>query len=512
MRTSVSFLVLFFAASISTAQDQARGVVFHDLNENGQRDSDEPGIGGVLVSNQREVVKTDEDGAWQLPAREDCVFFVNKPSGWMTPVTETMLPRFFYIHKPNGSPESKYPGVAPTGPLPDSIDFPLYKQDEPDKFQAIFFGDPQSRDQKELDYMARDVIEELLGSKAKFGVTLGDILFDNLALYDNHNALVALIGLPWYNVIGNHDLNFDAPNDALSDETFERVFGPAYYSYSYGPVNFIVLDNVNWRGEGNSYDGNLGEDQIAFLKNLVPQLPEDKLLVLMMHIPLTGTQDREQLFRLIEDRPYSMSLSGHTHWQEHQFLGAESGWKGEKPHHHVICVTVSGSWWGGEPDETGVPHTMMRDGAPNGYLLVTFDGTQAVVDFKAARRPADYQIRVHAPEVVKAAEAESATVWANVFGGSEKSTTKFRIGEDGDWIEMKRSVEPDPVFVALKEFEKASPEKLRGRPLGGTTNSTHLWRANLPSGLKPGLHRIYVQSDDMYGRVFHANRTIRIEN
>ncbi len=499
------------AAQTPITPTTAKGVVFHDLNQNGQRDAGEPGIGGVLVSNQREVVKTGPDGNWQLAAREDCIFFVNKPSGWMTPVDERMLPRFYHIHKPKGSPPSEFAGVAPTGPLPASVDFPLTRQAEPGKFQAIFLADPQCRDQKELNYMAHDVIEELMGTQGRFGVTLGDILFDDLALYDNHNALVALVGVPWYNVIGNHDLNFDAPNDQLSDETFERVFGPSYYAYSYGPVNFIVLDNVNYRGAGNSYDGRLGESQLTFVRNLLPHLPEDEMLVLLIHIPLRSTKDREELFRLIEQRPYTLSLAGHTHWQEHQFLDANDGWRGTTRHQHVVAVTVSGSWWGGEPDETGVPHTMMRDGAPNGYLLVTFNGQQAIVDFKAARRPASYQIRVHAPEFVTAAEAASHTVWANVFNGSEKSKVRFRVGEDGEWREMTKTVEPDPVFLALKEAEKAIGEDNLGhRTLGKITDSGHLWKAKLPTGLKPGIHRIFVQSDDMYGRVFHATRVIRI--
>lgn len=506
-------LVWVFPLAVSAWAENstAVGVVFHDRNENGVRDSGEPGIPGVLVSNQLEVVRTGPDGSWELPAREDCIFFVNKPSGWMTPVDEKMLPRFYYVHKPKGSPRSKYSGVKPTGPLPESIDFPLYRQAEPGRFEAIFFADPQARNQKELDYMAHDVIEELMGTQARFGVTLGDILFDDLSLYDNHNALVALIGVPWYNVIGNHDLNFDAPNDKLSDETFERVYGPAYYAYSYGPVNFIVLDNVNWRGKGNGYDSSLGESQVTFLKNLLPHIPEDELLMVMMHIPIRGTQDREELFRLIENRPYTLSISGHTHWQAHQFIGKESGWRGEDPHHHIVNVTVSGSWWGGEPDQEGIPHTMMRDGAPNGYTVITFDGQQATVDFKAARRPADYQIRVHAPESVDSSKTDSTTIWANVFGGSQKSATRFRVGKKGEWIEMKRTVEPDPVFISLKKAEEKTGEKhLRGRKLGGAVNSEHLWKAKLPAGLEPGLHRIYVQSDDQYGRVFHANRVIRV--
>lgn len=512
-RHLLPLLLLFGFIGLPEARSQtAKGSVFHDFNDNGERDAGEPGISGVLVSNQIDVVKTDADGNWELPAREDCIFFVNKPSGWMTPVDSKMLPRFYYNHKPNGSPKTKYPGVEKSGPLPKSIDFPLTKQTEPGLFKAVFLADPQCRNQKELDYFAHDVIEELMGTDGRFGVTLGDILFDDLTLYDNHNALVALVGVPWYNVIGNHDLNFDAPNDKLSDETFERVFGPPYYAYSYGPVNFIVLDNVNWKGRKNGYDGNLGADQLAFLTNLVPHLPEDELLVLLMHIPLGSTKDREALFRLIENRPYTLSLAGHTHWQEHQFLDANDGWRGTNRHQHVIAVTASGSWWGGEPDETGIPHTMMRDGAPNGYLLVTFNGQQAMVDFKAARRPADYQIRVSSPEVVTVADAAKHEVFANVFNGSEKSTVRFRVGENGSWTEMTKTVEADPEFLRLKTNEEVvGPENLQGRPLGGVVKCSHLWKANLPGNLTPGIHRIFVQSNDMYGRVLHANRSIRVE-
>ena len=100
------------------AQDQAAGTVYHDQNRNGVRDEGEPGIPGVRVSNQVDIVTTDADGRWVLPASDDVTFFVIKPRDWMTPVNEVQLPRFFYTHKPSGSPEQKYPGVEPTGPLP----------------------------------------------------------------------------------------------------------------------------------------------------------------------------------------------------------------------------------------------------------------------------------------------------------------------------------------------------------------------------------------------------------
>ena len=41
------------------------------------------------------------------------------------------------------------------------------------------------------------------------------------------------IGLPWWNIGGNHDLNFEAPDRRYSRETFKRVFGPNYYAFFY---------------------------------------------------------------------------------------------------------------------------------------------------------------------------------------------------------------------------------------------------------------------------------------
>lgn len=498
-------LVLIVSVVAASAVDFAAGVVFHDQNGNGRRDAGEPGIADVKVSNQETLAVTDAEGRWRLPVTDDCILFVIKPSGWQTPLNEHRLPQFHYLHKPKGSPELRFLGVKPTGPLPKSVDFPLTPQKEPDTFKAIFFGDPQPRTQQQIDYIAHDVIEELVGTDAKFGVTLGDILFDDLSLFPSMNATVALVGIPWYNVIGNHDVNREAKSDHLSDETFERIYGPPYYSFDYGQVHFIVLDNVMWTS--GRYVGGLGAQQLEFVKNDLQHVPGKRLVVLMMHIPLTGTTDRQELYRLIEKRPYTLSLSGHTHTQEHHFIGESDGWRGAKPHHHIVNVTVSGSWWKGAKDELNIPHTMMRDGAPNGYSTITFDGRNATFDFKAARRPADYQMNIQAPEVIAASAAANTTIHVNVFSGSEKSTVHFRVS-DGKWMRMKKVRAKDPLYTTIRERDLRDFPKAPA--LNGPVDSTHLWRANLPADLKPGAQLIHVKTKDMYGREFTAQRVLRV--
>ncbi len=493
----------------------AVGIVFHDRNRNGIRDPGEEGLPDVRVSNQHEVVRTDAAGRWRLPVTDDTILFVIKPRGWMTPVDKhTHLPRFYYIHKPKGSPPLNCPGVEATGPLPSSIDFPLQPQNEPDRFQAILFGDPQPAEMKEVEFLAHDVVEELVGTRAALGITLGDIVNHcDPTLYDAVNRTIGLIGIPWYNVIGNHDSNSDMSDDGYSDETFERFYGPDYYSFDYGPVHFLVLDDITWTGRtsprGSSYKPALGQGQLDFVKNDLSLVPNDQLVVLLMHVPLSDVKDRRDLYRLIEKRPHTLSFSGHTHSQEHRFLTREDDWQGAEPHHHLIAGAAGGSKWAGAPDELGIPHATMSDGAPNGYFIVTFDGQDASIEFKAARRPADYQMNIHAPEEVSAARAGQTEVLVNVFAGSERSKVEMRVGTDGPWVPMTRTTREDPAMLRLADAQEkgqAGPIKKLQKP----TKTPHMWVSRLPSDLPAGVTLIQVRTTDMYGKTYQASRVIRI--
>lgn len=484
-----------------------RGIVFNDENRNQIRDDGEKGVGQVCVSNGIQVVETDEDGRYELPVSDDTIIFIIKPQDWKTPVGENNLPRFYYIHKPAGSPELKYPGVEPTGPLPDSVDFPLYYEKEPTQYRAVIFGDPQARDQQELAYMAHDVIEELVGVDAQLGITLGDVVFNDLSLADSHNEIVSRIGIPWYNVMGNHDTNQDTIGDRYSDETFERTYGPSYYAFNYGDVHFIVLDNIQW-GDGE-YKGGFGDVQFEFMRNELAYVPPDKLIILLMHIPLAGMADRQELLSIIDDRKHTMSLSAHWHQQVHFFFDPATGWNGEGEHHHMICGTVCGPWWSGAPDEYGIPHATMVDGTPNGYFFITFDGNEYSIEYKAARAPASFQMNIYAPDEISAADAGDTDVIVNVFAGSDKSTVEMKLGEDGEWVPMRRMLMLDPYIRKIKEAEESdSPPP--GRKLSRQDPTGHIWMKKLPRDPTPGVYVIYVRTIDMFGHEYDGKRIIRI--
>ena len=432
----LSVILVFYAIGNSVAANStATGTVFLDTNGNQVKDDNEKGLPGVRVSNGTDVVETDANGQYALEVSDDSILFVIKPRGFMTPVDANRLPKFYYIHKPHGSPEGlKYAGIAPTGPLPTSIDFPLTEQTEADTFKVLVFGDTQPYNMQEIEWLAHDVIEEVIGTDAVFGISLGDLVGDDLDLFRPLNEVMATVGIPWYNVHGNHDMNFLATDDRYADETFERVYGPACYSFDWGPVHFINIDNVYFhRDEKNNprYLSEVGEQQLTYLRNDLAFVPKDQLVVISFHIPLTEMRDVKELMNLLGDRPNTLSLSAHTHFQRDDFVGPEHGWQGDHPHHHHNHATTSGSWWRGALDEIGIPHTTMRDGAPNGYGIFTFSGNQYTIRFKAARRPADYQMNIWVPWEVASTETGETEVIANVFGGTKRSTVEMRLGEIG---------------------------------------------------------------------------------
>jgi hypothetical protein len=510
MRRLALLLALFPVIALG---QRATGYVFEDTNGNGERDAGEKGLSGVRVSNQSDITRTDASGRWTLPSGDDTVFFVIKPRGYRTKLGDHNLPHFYYIHLPAGAPSGRrFEGVAPTGPLPASIDFPLYRQDEPDKFRAVMFADTQPRDVREVEYVTHDVVEKLIGIEAAFGVTLGDIAFDDLSVFGPLNAAIGLIGIPWYNVLGNHDINLDAPNDRESTHTFEKVYGPPYYSFDYGPTHFVVLDDVEFLGQGKGYKGGIGPRQMEWIKNDLALVPMQQLVVFLMHIPLVGVEDRQELYRLIEARPNVISVSGHTHYQEHVFIDGDDGWRGIKPHHHTVNVTVSGSWWQGSPSELGIPHATMRDGAPNGYSIFTFDGIKYSIEFRAAGAPVSHQMNIYAPEEVARAAAGETPVMVNVFGGSEKSVVEVRLDE-GEWVRMEKVLKPDPKYAEAVARDASLQRPYR--PLPAPMNSPHLWEVSLDkvfAGKQPywGSHKLHVRETDMFGNVHWSYRVIRL--
>lgn len=492
---SINSCVLLFA------QDNIEGFVYLDENQNLVRDINEPEIEGALVSNGRDVVETDHDGKWSISNNGNSAIFLIQPAGYLVPTNKSQVPQHY--SKPSNHQKT--------------IEFALWKGEENHEFEALFFGDTQARGMKEVNYVTHDVVEECIGNKAKFGVVLGDIVADDPELFDELSASISQIGIPWYYVFGNHDIDRNAKGNIGAEDTFFKNFGPSTYAYEFGQVAFININNVYYKETGG-YKGYFTDDQLSFVSNYLDHVPQDKLVVLMMHIPIVGCENRENMFRILEKRKHALSIAAHTHTLINLFVDETMGWKGTEPHHHFINGTVSGSWWCGLKDELGIPHATMNDGTPNGYATIKFDGNQYNIVYKAARRPADYQMSIYLPDDISLDQLDGSQVLVNIFNGTEKSTVEMQIDQTGVWMQLSQTTTTDPANWEMHEMNKyldvkvdnKKLDELFGWQMDKPQKSRHFWTGALPKKLKPGTHQLAIKTKDMFGNVYQSSRIFRV--
>lgn len=411
----------------AAAGESVAGVVFHDLSRDGVRQDDEPGVAGVIVSNGRDVTQTGADGSYSLPVFDNMTVMVSEPAAWDVPVNASGVPQFFYHHKPEGTPEPlRYGGLEPTGPLPQAINFPMIRTGTQDQFSCVMMGDTQPYSNTEVSYVRDGVLDSLLERDlggAECVVMLGDVMGDDLRLLPRFMDLFSVLDLPQYYIHGNHDYDFDATSDAHSADSWRQIYGPNYFSYEIGNAVFIALDNVVYPcgpeddGPGGRsacadpertvYNGRVTDDQMAWLEATLDLIPEDKLIVMMHHIPFvsfidsnTGrhqTDNLAEIHALLAGRP-AVSFSGHTHTFEYLSAGEwYQGWEEQVgvtrlPFDHIVGGAPSGNWFQGDLGFDGTPMAFARGGTPPGYMIVDFDGSDFQVSFHAANQPAERQL------------------------------------------------------------------------------------------------------------------------
>ncbi|MEQ8403477.1 MAG: calcineurin-like phosphoesterase family protein [Oceanicaulis sp.] len=396
------------------------GAVFEDSDRNSRFDEGEAGVPGVLVSNGRDIVRTDEAGRYEIAVRGDMDLSIVQPSGWRVPTDRRLVPQFSYTHKPGGTGyEMRYGGLPDTGPAPAAVNFPMIRTGAADAdFTCAVVGDSQTYSNQEVSWLRDGVVTDML--RAGLGsddcaLYVGDVVGDDLGLLNRLLEVGALAGAPQWLVHGNHDFDFDARSDADSADSWRRIYGPNYYAFEMGEVLFVALDNVVYPcgpedaatghdfcadGERATYNGRITETQLQWLEALIAATPQDRLIVLAHHIPFVSfvdagsnkhqTDNLDRIHAMVEGRQ-ALSLSGHTHTIENHAPGqifegwAENTGTGPLPFRHIIAGAASGAWYQGDFNVDGNPMALQRMGAPNGYLHLEFDGVDYVERYVGQR-------------------------------------------------------------------------------------------------------------------------------
>ncbi len=514
----------------------ASGSVFIDKNGNGLRDGNDTALVDVAVSNGCEVVVTNQEGKYRISIAPNEILFISKPAGYSTQLNAFNIPQFYYLHYPDGTPsaiqgtavEWMFPVIEPTGPLPDAIDFPLTEDNsDAPEFRSHGFADPQARFELSQDMLREDLINPLIGNPydVEFGLTVGDVANDNLAIYDRHKAMMGLMEVPQWYVPGNHDINFASPNAYFANETYKRHFGPTYYSFDHGNAHFVALNNVEYAGSGNEfssghYRGFISDTQLQWLANDLALVDRNKLIVIMTHIPLiaeandgtspTASGPNTENFRELLDilSPFSniYGLAGHdtsNSWKTE--VNHTHGWTGRPWVAHTLAEVRGNGWTRGPEDIRGVRDAMMEDGNPNGFYVLHFRDHELIPEFIPFPFGPDANQRLRItldpglipPEdgsVNRGSILPGTRLVVNLFDGGERDNVWFSL--DGEaYEEMTYKVRTDP-FVERLHARYAETDSAYGRPV----RSSHMWEAELPTNIGPGLHRVIVISEDEFGQ------------
>ncbi len=537
---------LFAQCANDTGRELAQGLVYLDSNGNGRADETEQGVAEVAVSNGCDVVLTDAQGRYSITLAPTEILFISKPAAYSVPVDEFNVPEFFYRHYPEGTPEQiagtsvewLFPVITPTGPLPESIDFALLPLPDADaRFRAYGFADTQARYEAGQDMLREDLVTPLVGNPAaaQFGLTVGDVVFDNLALYERHKAMMGLIGVPQWYLPGNHDVNFESPNARFANETYKSHFGPTYYSFNHGNAHIVALNNVDYAGANQEfangrYRGFISEQQLHWLEQDLAQVDSSTLVVIATHIPLIAeasdgrnpvasgpnTENFQRLLDILRPFSHLYGLAGHdtsNSWKVE--VGHQHGWTGNPWIAHTLAEVRGNGWTAGPADLRGVRDAMMEDGNPNGYYVLHFDDVALTPEFIPFPFGSDAGQRLR----ITIDPPLSATNEASINRGFATATTQLVVNlfdggvrdkvwatfDGGSEHAMEYTVRTDP-FVERVHQRFADTDDAFGR----ATRSSHIWQLPLPTDLEPGVHYVDVRSLDEFGQQQRGRLTFEL--
>jgi hypothetical protein len=161
----------------------------------------------------------------------------------------------------------------------------------------------------------------------------------------------------------------------------------------------------------------------------------------------------------------------------------------------------------------------MNDGAPNGYSIISFEGNQYSIRFKAARRPAGYQMNIYIPDEIAKNELDTIQVLVNVFAGSERSKVEMRVSQHDNWIVLDTVKTVDPACMEMYKQSAFLNKTVEGKPLDEVFGYAmdypsicrHMWQGKLPGNLAQGTYTLTVKTTDMFHKTWTENRIFRVK-
>lgn len=352
---------------------------------NGTVSSQGKALERVMVTDGNTTTLTDSKGNYTLHASPHSKFvYVTTPAGYL-PKDSLNIPKFY---KPlNGVENSTY-------------NFDLIKNEKDDANHVLLVhADPQFFKLEQMDWYA-DIVEDCVATVAVypnrdvFGIDCGDLSSDHPELYSPYIDALNKANVPFYRVLGNHDLEYGGRSSEKSVGQYESFFGPTNYSFNRGNAHYIVLNNVFYVGRDYFYMGYLDEQTYRWIEQDLSHVPEGSPVFISMHIPArldeqiqpfkydsrsiaNQTVNIAPLFKMLE--PFNAHiLTGHMHLNRNMIHTPTL--------YEHNTAAICGAWWQGE---------YCVDGTPQGYGVYEVSGNDVKWYFKSSGHPREHQMRAY---------------------------------------------------------------------------------------------------------------------
>jgi hypothetical protein len=420
------------------------------------------GLANVAISDGYSVVLTDAKGKYSLtPNAKAGSIFMSTPAG--------------YEFKTDYNVARQYENIGDK----NTFDFklqPLERNDDSHHF--IIWADPQVKNKKDVQQMMNtsvpDTIETIksLGKDSLVhGICVGDIVWDNHELFPDYNAAVAQMGIPFFQALGNHDMDYRMGGDETSDVTFKKVYGPTYYSFNRGKAHYVVLDDVRYLGTEREYDGYITEDQLAWLRQDLQYVDKNALLIINLHIPVYNqVKNNKDFYALLEGYRNVHIMSGHTHYN------ANNQGNGVFEHNHG---TVCGGWWTGP---------ICGDGTPRGYAVYEVNGTIIKWYYKSIGLPVENQLSLYVEKLTN-----QMRLIANVWNYDPDWIVEYLL-DDKPMGALPKETGYDPLAVTLYKGDQLPA----GRHFVEPIQTDHLFVTHFD----PSVKKVKVEATDRFGNKY----------
>lgn len=345
------------------------------------------GVKDVVVTDGTHCTQTDKDGNYIIPSLKASRFvYISTPSGYITECRDKTIPQFY---------KTITEGT-------DTYDFVLSRNPKND-INHVFIAqaDVQLVDNENLEgykKILNDCKSLVAGYKDKdiFGVDCGDIVGDTPSLYPGYIETSSILDFPVYRAIGNHDMDYFGRSHETSTKTFEKHFGPVYYSFNKGNAHYIVIDNTFFIGRDYFYLGYIDEKTYSWIEQDLSYVKKGSPVFVIMHIP-SRLDDKQKPFEYksagLADQTINISalyemlkpynthiISGHMHYN-HNIVHSSNIME-------HITGAVCGTWWQGN---------ICLDGTPQGYGVYEVNGNDVKWYYKSSGFDKEHQFRAYRP-------------------------------------------------------------------------------------------------------------------